>query len=73
MEEEIMGSFAILHWLIVIAILAVLYFIPVVKILQKAGYSGWWCLIAFVPLVNIIMLYVFAFADWPALRSQNPT
>ncbi len=67
-----MGGFSIFHWLIVIVMLA-LYFIPVVKILQKAGDSGWWCLIAFVPLVNIIMFYVFAFANWPALRDRNAT
>jgi uncharacterized membrane protein YhaH (DUF805 family) len=58
------------HLLIVIAILA-LYFLPIVKILQKAGYSGWWCLIVFVPLVNIVMLYVFAFANWPSLRDRR--
>jgi uncharacterized membrane protein YhaH (DUF805 family) len=63
-----MGSLSIVHILIVIAVL-VLYFLPIVKILQKAGYSGWWSLIVLVPLVNIIMFYVFAFADWPALRS----
>jgi len=67
-----LGSFSIFHWLIVIVILA-LYFIPIVKILQKAGYSGWWCLIVFVPLVNIIMFYVFAFANWPALRDRQAT
>ena len=67
-----MGSLSIFHWLIVIVILA-LYFIPIVKILQKAGYSGWWRLIVFVPLVNIIMFYVFAFANWPALRDRQAT
>jgi uncharacterized membrane protein YhaH (DUF805 family) len=67
-----LGSFSIFHWLIVIVILA-LYFIPIIKILQKAGYSGWWCLIVFVPLVNIIMVYVFAFANWPALRDRQAT
>jgi len=71
-----LGSFSIFHWLIVIAIpvgLLVLYFVPIVKILHKAGYSGWWCLIVFVPLVNIIMFYVFAFANWPALRDKHAT
>jgi len=67
-----MGSFSIFHWLIVIVLLA-LYFVPIVRILQKAGYSGWWCLIVFVPLVNIIMFYVFAFANWPALRDKHAT
>jgi uncharacterized membrane protein YhaH (DUF805 family) len=64
-----MGELSIFHILIVIVVL-VLYFLPIVKILQKAGYSGWWCLIVLVPLVNIIMFYVFAFADWPALRGR---
>jgi uncharacterized membrane protein YhaH (DUF805 family) len=65
-----MGSFSIFHWLIVIAVL-VIYFVPTVKILNKAGYSGWWSLLLLVPLVNIVMLFVFAFADWPALRGQG--
>ncbi len=51
--------------------LLVLYFVPLVKILHKAGYSGWWSLTILIPLVNIIMLYVFAFSDWPALRNHQ--
>ena len=39
-----------------------------VSILSKAGYSGWWVLIGFVPVANLIMLLVFAFSDWPVLR-----
>jgi len=65
-----MGGLSILHLLIVIVIL-ILYFLPIMKILQKAGYSGWWCLIVFVPLVNIVMFYVFAFANWPVLRDKR--
>ncbi len=64
-------SFA--HWLITLVIMLLIlliYIIPVVTILRKAGYSGWWCLIVFVPLVNIVMLWVFAFAAWPNLREQ---
>jgi len=36
-----------------------------VRIIQKAGYSGWNVLWAFVPVGNIIMLFVFAFSEWP--------
>jgi uncharacterized membrane protein YhaH (DUF805 family) len=68
-----MGGLSILHWLIVVIVILAVYFVPIVKILHKAGYSGWWCLIVFVPLVNIIMFYVFAFANWPALRDRNAT
>jgi hypothetical protein len=31
----------------------------------KAGYSGAWSLFVFVPLINLIMLWVFAFSTWP--------
>lgn len=37
----------------------------IVRVLHKAGYSGWWVLLVFVPLVNLIMVWVFAFAEWP--------
>jgi uncharacterized membrane protein YhaH (DUF805 family) len=62
-----MGSLSIFHWLIVVVVLAI-YLIPAAAIAKKAGYSGWWCLILLVPLVNLIMIYVFAFANWPVLR-----
>ncbi|MDA8400796.1 MAG: hypothetical protein M0008_12305 [Actinomycetota bacterium] len=39
-----------------------------VKIIAKAGYSGWWILISFVPIVGTIMFFVFAFSDWPVRR-----
>jgi hypothetical protein len=35
------------------------------KILSKAGYSPWYCLLLLIPIVNLIMLLVFAFSDWP--------
>jgi uncharacterized membrane protein YhaH (DUF805 family) len=57
--------------LIALVIALVVYVIPVVMILRKAGYSGWWCLLGFVPLVNIIMLWVFALASWPNLREPQ--
>jgi uncharacterized membrane protein YhaH (DUF805 family) len=42
-----------------------------VRILRKAGYSGWWSLLAVVPLLNIAMIWVFAMSDWPALKARN--
>ncbi len=39
--------------------------IAAVKIVTKAGYSGWWILITFVPLVGAIFVLVFAFSKWP--------
>jgi uncharacterized membrane protein YhaH (DUF805 family) len=34
-------------------------------VLRKAGYSGWWVLLGFVPIVGLVMLWVFAFSRWP--------
>jgi len=36
---------------------------PYVRIVQKAGYSGWNILWMFVPVANLVMLFVFAFAS----------
>ena len=46
----------------------VIFLIAYVKIISRAGYSGWWVLILFVPLVNVIMLLIFAFKEWPIQR-----
>jgi len=39
-----------------------------VSIVRKAGYSGWWVVAGLVPLANVVMLFAFAFADWPVLQ-----
>ena len=39
-----------------------------VSILRKAGYSPWWVVTGFLPLVNVVMVFTFAFADWPILQ-----
>ncbi len=59
-----MGSFSIWHWLILaILFLPNLLFIPTVK---KAGFSGWWVVLSLIPFVGIVLLWVFAYARWPA-------
>ncbi len=44
---------------------AILFVVPMWKIVTKAGFNGAWALLALVPLVNIIALWVFAFTRWP--------
>ena len=69
-KGESMGNTSFWHYLILLFFLLV-YVIPVAMIVKKAGYSAWWCLVAFVPLLNIIMLWVFAFASWPNVREPQ--
>jgi len=59
-----MGTLSIWHWLILLFVLAI-YIVPVWRILTKAGYSGLWSFLSFIPLLNVIMLWVFAFSRWP--------
>ena len=66
-----MGTFSIWHWLIVFLVIAFIVW-PGVRILHKAGYSGWWSLLMLVPLVNIIVIWLFAFAKWPRLAAGGP-
>jgi hypothetical protein len=63
------GFFAGLGALLFVYIaIAVLGIVAAVKIVTKAGYSGWWVLIAFVPFVGSVFLMVFAFSTWPITR-----
>ncbi len=48
--------------------IVVVSFVAAVRVVTKAGYSGWWVLITLVPVVNFVMVLVFAFSDWPVLR-----
>jgi len=43
-----------------------IFALPIMEIIHKAGYSRIWILVWFVPLANIVMLWVFAFSRWPA-------
>ncbi len=38
------------------------------KIFAKAGYGWAFGLLMFVPIANIIMIFVLAFGDWPVQR-----
>lgn len=40
------------------------------RIIEKAGFDGRWVLVLLVPVVNIIMIWVFAFVKWPRLRGD---
>jgi hypothetical protein len=46
---------------------------PTWRIVTKAGYNGAWALIGLVPVVNIIMLWVFAFSTWPSEQAPKLT
>ena len=63
-----MGSFSIWHWIIVIFWVAI-FLVPAWRIATKAGYPGALSLLTLIPLVNIIVIWVFAFVKWPVERN----
>ena len=48
----------LLFWFVVVGV-------PVMQILKRTGFSRAWVLILFVPLVNLVFLWIYAFTRWP--------
>ena len=59
-------------WPLILVVMVLLEIIPMVIILRRVGLSPAWMALAFVPLVNVFLLWIFALAPWPALdRAKN--
>lgn len=54
--------------LFVIVSSALVVVVPVWRILVRMGFPGWLALLFLVPLVDLLLIWIVAFADWPALR-----
>ena len=59
--------FALLAAFVILVVIAIKLLI-VCKIFSKAGYSWALGLLMLIPIVNIIMAFFIAFADWPVLK-----
>ncbi|MFZ0662462.1 MAG: hypothetical protein WAM66_07215 [Acidobacteriaceae bacterium] len=63
--------------LIVMPLFAIVFIaivvIPYWFIWKKAGFSPWFSLLMFVPVVNFIMLYVLAFSEWKVVPIPQPS
>lgn len=69
MMDYSMFGYGPAHWLwFVVMIAAVIY--PVGRILGRIGFSPLWSILAFVPLVNLIALWILALTDWPSGKPE---
>lgn len=58
------AAYGLGHWLaFVVTVAAILY--PIGRILKRMGFSPFWSVVALIPFVNVIALWVLAFGDWP--------
>ena len=57
---------------IIVSLVSIIFAVIVYwRIFAKAGYSGALSLLMFVPIANIVMLCVLAFAEWPIYKELN--
>lgn len=43
---------------------------PIVRVMHRLGYSGWWAIVGVISPINIIALWFLAYADWPAVHRE---
>ncbi|MHC0054035.1 DUF805 domain-containing protein [Actibacterium sp. D379-3] len=58
--------------LVMMTIPALILIIPFFQLWKRTGHSGWISLLMVIPVVNLIMVYVLAFKDWPAESRKGP-
>ena len=63
---EVIIILAIFGFVFVLAL--ALTVLPFWMICKKAGFPGWYSLATLIPVLNILLLFFLAFADWPALQ-----
>ena len=56
-------------------LLAVLFpvILPAWILVKRAGFSGWHVIWCFVPILNVVFVWVFGFVRWPAIQEQPNT
>ncbi len=67
-----MGTFSPIHWLILLAIIAI-PLPPIIRILHRTGHSGWWSILYFIPIGSWIGLWLLAYANWPKTDAEKQT
>ena len=71
MNDWIYGN-SVIHWFWFIVMIAIVAY-PAGRILGRIGFSPFWSIVFFIPVLNLIALWVLAFTDWPAkeLRERS--
>lgn len=64
--------FSLWHWMILLIFAAVLI-IPTAKILKRVGLSPWLSILAIIPFLNWVFLWILAFIPWPIDKSGPET
>lgn len=55
----------------VLLVLIVICVVPFWKIFKKAGFAPALSLLMIIPLINFVMIFYLAFAEWPTHKQLN--
>ena len=73
MSNDSAGTIAVLIGAVFYLAILIVSIVAYWKIWRKAGFSGAWSLLAFIPIVGFISFLYLGFADWPVRRQgTNP-
>ncbi len=70
-HRTFMGGLGAPEWIVILLVGVVVIWLPWSRIFSKAGYSPWLSLAMFVPLVNVVVLFWFAFSTWPITERRG--
>ena len=59
-----------IYAVIFLALVALTVLPPVARILRRAGFSRWWCVLALLPILGLVGLWVLAFVRWPKCDAE---
>jgi hypothetical protein len=62
-------GYGVSHWIFFVVMVALILY-PIGRILGRLGFSPFWSLLVFIPLVNLISLWMLAFSEWHAGRER---
>ena len=67
-----MGTISPFHWLFFLIDLALLAAVVIAsaRILHRLGYSRWWVMLGFVPIANVMGLWILSKAAWPKVQTS---
>lgn len=61
---DMMWGYGVGHWIFFVVMVAIVLY-PIGRILGRLGLSPFWSVLALIPIVNLIGLWLLAFVDWP--------
>lgn len=67
---EFMGPWVIGHWLFFALMVAAVAY-PIGKILARIGFSPFWAVLTFVPVANLVAIWILALSPWPCERKTD--